>query len=49
MILNGQKIYVGYTGAKMPFQNFLKTVMTSWITVERDPQPKRTVLDKRSG
>ena len=49
MILNGQKIYVGYTGAKMPFRNFLKTVMTSWITVERDPQPKRTVLDKRSG
>ena len=49
MILNSQKIYVGYTGANMPFRNFLKTVMTSWITIERDPQPKHIVLDKKSG
>ena len=46
MILNVQKIYVGYTGAKMPFQNFLKTVITSWITIERDPQPEHIVLDE---
>ena len=46
MILNTQKIYVGYTGAKMPFQNFLKTVIKSWITVERDPQPEHIVLDE---
>ena len=46
MILNAQKIYVGYTGAKMPFQNFLKTVIKSLITVERDPQPQHIVLDE---
>ena len=46
MILNAQKIYVGYTGAKMPFQYFLKTVITSWITIERDPQPEHIVLDE---
>ena len=34
MLLNAQKIYVGYTGAKMPFWNFLKIVTTSWITVK---------------
>ena len=46
MILNAQKIYVGYAGAKMPFQNFLKTVITSWITVEPDPQLEHIVLDE---
>ena len=46
MVLNTQKIYVGYTGAKMPFQNFLKTVITSRITVEWDPQPEDIVLDE---
>ena len=35
MILNAQKIYVGYTG--------LKTVITCWITVEWDLQPDETV------
>ena len=40
MILNAQKIYVGYTGAKMPFQNSLKTV------IERNPQPELIVLDE---
>ena len=46
MILKAQKIYVGYAGAKMPFQNFLKTVITSWITVEPDPQLEHIVLDE---
>ena len=46
MILNAQKIYVSYTGAKMPFRSFLKTVSISWITVEQDPQPEHIVLDE---
>ena len=45
IILNAQKIYAGYTGAKMHFRNFPKTVITSWITIEQDPQPGHIVLD----
>ena len=44
MILNTQKVYVGYTGAKIPFRNFLKTVTTSWITTEWGPQPEHIAL-----
>jgi len=39
MILNAQKIFVFHTGERLTFRKFLKKVIVSWITTERELPP----------